>query len=1288
MKHLSLFFFSLMLGQFVLYAQQISPPHFSHARGFCDSAFVLVLSHDTAGSRIYYTLDGSAPTAENGNLYQQPLHIQGSSVVRARAYLDTLPSRVETHSYIFLRQVIQQPAELPGWPNPVYATDFRGNSARLDYEMDPAITQDSAYSADLLKGLQDLPTVCLSMKQDEFWEMNDGWREMPVSVEILYPQAPQAHEQADAGIEGVSHRHLKRSYRLEFKAQYGPTKLRSEVMRRTAPLNAASVSNKFDQLVLRAGTQRSWARNWIPNGAAFIRDQWYRDSQIQMSGSSTHGTFVHLYLNAVYFGLYNLAERPNKGFMEEYFGGRDEEYFVVNHNGVISGDSSRWHYLRSVLLQADLRDSATYAEFRQYVDVPQFIDYLLLTWSTGMVDWPNNNYYISHRMGPNPEPMRFFAWDGEQCWDEEMGAHEGAWVAKAFRRHKSGGPPIAAIFNAVKHNADFMMEFADRAYSHCFGPQGALTDSAQQARWRSLALFIADAVVAESARWGDALQDGTTRSRDTHWWPEVNRVLQVMQGNAAQLIDSLKKHGYYPSLQPPVPAVEGGLVDPHFPLQIINPNDTGTIYYRLDGGDPRLPGGAVSPQARPYLEPLLLSHPIELAARVKNGAEWSAIYRTSFSINAPITGLYINEWLAGNTADTTDESGSHADWIELYNADTASINLAGLYLSDDLNNPRASQIPTGFDSLTTIPPGGHLLLWADNDPQQGPLHLNFRLNSGGELIGLFQPLGNQLHLVDLLTFGPQLDNVSQGRLPDGGDSIVAFAHPTPAAPNRPETLNDTLRPYRLYINEFMAINQNDTTDESGSHADWIELYNADTLAVDIGGWYLTDKAENPTLWRIPDTAAAETTIPPGGFLLLWADKTPGQGVRHLNFRLSGGGEFIGLVRRLGTQAYFVDSLHFGPQTADVSYGRYPDAGSLWQLFELSTPGSSNLGDSLPPPDCAGVPGGTALLDSCGQCLQPASPDFNACLQPDTLLFVVGQLPLGLGDVRLKQFMTDLGYELDIVLDEQAQSSHAHNRAAIVISSTVLSGRLRNTFTHTAVPLLCWEPYLYDDLLMTGSLPGKHYGHSGVERRLELADSTHALAARMQGSTDVFSSGRRMAWGQPAASALRIAHLPGQPGKWTIFGYEAGEEMLQGLRAPARRLGFFLNDYAALYWTPQGMQLFEAALCWLTACSQPGAFVHHHAFDVPAAGVLPGRLLVFPNPADEVLRIESQLAAKRPAVLLLKDYTGRLVQRIEAEGEVTGYFSTHIDTGSLAEGLYLLQLLQDGQVHTEKVWVRH
>lgn len=140
----------------------------------------------------------------------------------------------------------------------------------------------------------------------------------------------------------------------------------------------------------------------------------------------------------------------------------------------------------------------------------------------------------------------------------------------------------------------------------------------------------------------------------------------------------------------------------------------------------------------------------------------------------------------------------------------------------------------------------------------------------------------------------------------------------------------------LKINEIMASNTTYASD-LGNFGDWVEIYNPSNQDVDLSGYYVTDDYTVPTKYQIP-AGFPTTIIPAGGYTLIWADDSTR--VLHTNFKLSGtSGERFALVSSDGTT--FIDSISFGIQTANVSYGRVSDGAESWTTFGTPTPNASN-----------------------------------------------------------------------------------------------------------------------------------------------------------------------------------------------------------------------------------------------------------------------------------------------------------------------------------------------------------
>jgi len=140
-----------------------------------------------------------------------------------------------------------------------------------------------------------------------------------------------------------------------------------------------------------------------------------------------------------------------------------------------------------------------------------------------------------------------------------------------------------------------------------------------------------------------------------------------------------------------------------------------------------------------------------------------------------IENFVINEFLAINSTICTDQFGEYDDWIELYNASTNVKNTADLFLTDSLSFPTKWQLPQ-----TNILPGNFLLIWADNDTNQGPFHAPFKLSGNGEEIGLYDSSTSAIHTI---VFGAQSEDISKGLFPDGTLAMPISLIPTPNSTN-------------------------------------------------------------------------------------------------------------------------------------------------------------------------------------------------------------------------------------------------------------------------------------------------------------------------------------------------------------------------------------------------------------------------------------------------------------------------------------------------------------------------
>ena len=194
------------------------------------------------------------------------------------------------------------------------------------------------------------------------------------------------------------------------------------------------------------------------------------------------------------------------------------------------------------------------------------------------------------------------------------------------------------------------------------------------------------------------------------------------------------------------------------------------------------------------------------------------------------------------------------------------------------------------------------------------------------------------------------------------------------------------------------------------------------------------------------------------------------------------------------------------------------------------------------------------------------------------LFVAGAVPVSSGDAAVVSQLQSLGLTVTVVKDSVSTSASATGKELVVISDSVAPGKVGNKFTQVAVPVLAFEPWVYDDLGMTGTVAGTDFGRSGVQTQMKIV-GTHPLTAGLTGIVTVGNAAANLSWGKPGTAAVVAATLKGNSTHATIFAYEAGSLLANGAAAPARRVAVHPNTGATDAWNANGRALFDAAVQW-------------------------------------------------------------------------------------------------------------
>ena len=299
-------------------------------------------------------------------------------------------------------------------------------------------------------------------------------------------------------------------------------------------------------------------------------------------------------------------------------------------------------------------------------------------------------------------------------------------------------------------------------------------------------------------------------------------------------------------------------------------------------------------------------------------------------------GLVINELLASNDNVLYDDFFEFNDWVEIYNSSGSLLNLAGHYLSDDLDSLDKWQFPSTNPGITTILSGGHLVIWCDKDPEQGEDHADFSLSGDGETVYLVDTDGTSI--LDSIAFGQQQTDVSYGRSCDGCEDWIYFNVPTPQSVNESIDLPD----YLLFINEWQIENESTLFDELGSYDAWVEIFNPNDFQVNVSGYEFKLDEDS---YVVPNNSPWLTTIEPNGFVVFWLDGEPNEGANHLGITSV---PTNGVLSLRGADGSIIDAIEWDSNMpVNSSYGRILDGSPDWTEFVTPTPRVTNSLQLIP-----------------------------------------------------------------------------------------------------------------------------------------------------------------------------------------------------------------------------------------------------------------------------------------------------------------------------------------------------
>ncbi len=600
------------------YLGEVAEIGFSHTRGFYDTPFAVTLATETGDAIIYYSLDGSEPCQTTdrgialGTIYTGPILVNGTTCLRAAAVKPGwMSTKTVAQTYLFLDDIIRQ--DYKATLNAGFPTSW-GSYSSPDYGLDPDVIgtfntrglpngddrYNRLYAVTIRNDLMSIPSMSISMNIDDMFGRDGIYSnptqhgldcERPASVELIYPNGTGGF-QVNCGIriQGGAFRNFglatKKSFRLLFKGIYGPGKLEFSLF-------GGDAADSFDTIVLRAGANDGYSWSSARYTEQYTRDEFGRSLQRATGHAGAHGTFVHLYINGIYWGLYNPCERPDHSFSASYYGGDRETWDAIHDNSASNGSMTAWNRMIAMCRQAATSNEAYLELQNRHLDVTNYVDYLIVNLWGGNWDWPWKNWWAGRYRPDNSTGFKFYNWDYENTMGNNLGRSPLDKNALNNNFSQAGVP-----HQSLRQNPEYRLFFADRIHRLFFNG-GVLAPESLIRRYAELAATVERAIVAESARWGD--QHHSTPLTLEDWYDRDSNFNDGRAGRdwilkyylprrTAIVLQQCRNAGLYPNVEAPVFRINGsyqhgGSISTHDELSMIA--SSGDIWYTLDGDDPR-----------------------------------------------------------------------------------------------------------------------------------------------------------------------------------------------------------------------------------------------------------------------------------------------------------------------------------------------------------------------------------------------------------------------------------------------------------------------------------------------------------------------------------------------------------------------------------------------------------------------------------------------------------------------------------------------------------------------------
>lgn len=875
-----------------------SKPALTIPGGLYSSAVTLRFETPEPGDTIYYNLNSEEPTRTTSVRYVPgtSIAINSNSVIRAKTFRKgKLSSDITTATYLIGQRNFNLPVVSIVTPN-AYLND---NTVGIYVAGTNGITGNGA---------------------DGPRNWNQEW-DRPANFELFDKnKVSRLNQELDIQIAGGwSRLNAQKSLHIQPKKKFGNNKLEY-------PVFGSRTNQQFKDIALR-------------NSGNDFRYSMMRDGMMQslIMGRMDLEYLAYepavLYVNGVYYGIQNLRERSNADLLYTTHGLDDDEVKILDQS-TISGDPEYLDMLNYILLN-DITKADVYEQLKTKMDVNNYINYLITQIYLGNYDWPHNNIKMWKKKENGKWRWILFDTDfGFNLYDGSLHTFNSLTYALGENTGKSTQPWATRLFSRLVLNESFRNTLIDRFSVH-------LSTSFQSQRVNfiidSLAAKIRPEITYHKNRWG------TDRAFET----DINTMKTFSSARASNMLNFIRNR-----------FLSGTAIQ----SITLSSNNTKASY--MFNNEP-ISDNAVTLQSYSGRNYTLKANPVkgyifkhwELTgvSTTQTLIPWDSDWKYWDASSMPASNWYTSTysdvaWKSGPAqlgyggkgekttlgygADANNKNPTAYFRKTINIASTANINSASVRVFVDdgaavyVNGSEIGRynLPSGtltYSTYTTTYNNGE---YADFTV---PVSL---LKNGNNLIAVevHQTNATSSDLIFNLEFTTQSVSSSSGINDSPTISGTISANQVLRAIYEEDTTPDPTMTAQVKINEIVAANSL-VKDEWGEKDDFIELYNAGNDAVNISGWFISDKKENPRLWQLPTNP--QLVLAPNDFMILWADEQTQQGATHLNFKLSTSGEYLSLAaeNKFG-ELVIMDAVQFPALESDQAYARVPDGLGEWRLL--------------------------------------------------------------------------------------------------------------------------------------------------------------------------------------------------------------------------------------------------------------------------------------------------------------------------------------------------------------------